>query len=120
MPAVAGLSILATVIGAIVFAMIYQAQAGLVNHTLEVERELGRLRGALQMGEIAARNYILSRDEGFIPEFSSASAEAPRQVERIAALTGDNPAQQGRIAELRNLVQQKLDVTSQAIGIGRT
>ena len=119
MPAVAGLSILATVIGAIFFGMIYQSQATWVTHTLEVERELGRLRGTLQVGEIASRNYILSRDETFASEFNSASAEAPKQVERIAELTADNPAQQGRIAELRSLVRQNLDVTLQAIGARR-
>ncbi|HEV7692852.1 MAG TPA: CHASE3 domain-containing protein [Hyphomonadaceae bacterium] len=119
MPAVAGLSILATVVGAIVFALIYQTQATWVTHTLEVERELGRLRGTLQVGEIASRNFILSRDEAFASEFNSASIEAPKQVERIAELTADNPAQQGRIAELRSLVRQNLDVTLQAIGARR-
>ncbi len=117
MPFIAAVSVGATVLGAIVFGLIYQAQASLIAHSLEVQRELSRLRSTVQEAELAARGYVLTVDQRYLPALHAATTEAPRQVENIARLTSDNPRQRQAIGGLREAVSAKLDDTNQSVGI---
>jgi len=70
----------------------------------------------MQEAELAARGYVLTGEEQFLLQFGKARVEAPTQLETIAQLTSDNPEQQAALPALRDLVAQKFDDTSIAVG----
>jgi signal transduction histidine kinase len=85
-----------------------QTLTRLVYHTVEVRSEIDRLRVMLEQGEAARRGYMISADPITRQSFEQVARDAPREVERLAALTRDNPAQQQRLAALREALKGHL------------
>ena len=115
-PAAATALIIALVTMAMTIAGLYQSRAAMVSHTLEVERELARLFGDLQEGELAARGYVLTAADSYLAAFAAARDSASIRIENVARLTADNPEQQTDIPVLRQLAADRLDLANRAMG----
>ncbi|MFT3724281.1 MAG: CHASE3 domain-containing protein [Hyphomonadaceae bacterium] len=115
LPAAAAVLVIAIIATAMAFAGIYQSRISLVTHTFEVERELARLVGTMQEGELAARGYVRTLDQQFRTQFNAVRLQAAPQVDAIELLTSDNPNQSQHLPQLRELVQQKFDDADQAM-----
>jgi PAS domain S-box-containing protein len=79
------------------------ASLRLVDHTdLVITNARQALRYMVDM-ESSARGFELTGDERFLHTFKSAESQAPSSVDALAQLTGDNPAQQARVRDIRQL-----------------
>ncbi len=80
-------------------------RAGWVAHTLEVEEALANLRATVTDAQAGVRAYLLSGDGSALLAYRTAAGEVDAGIDRVARLTEDNPAQQGRIPRLRAATQ---------------
>jgi PAS domain S-box-containing protein len=75
----------------------------LVDHTDQVITNARQaLRYMIDM-ESSARGFELTGDERFLNTFQSAESQVPSSVDALTQLTGDNPAQQARVRDIRQL-----------------
>jgi PAS domain S-box-containing protein len=85
-------------------------RAGWESHTLEVEEALADLRATLTDAETNVRAFLVTGDGSFLAPYRAADD----QVERVAELTRDNPAQQERVPRLRQLTRARVDELARA------
>jgi diguanylate cyclase (GGDEF)-like protein/PAS domain S-box-containing protein len=72
-----------------------------VSHTQDVLDEFQKLRSNLREAAGAHRGYLLTGDESDLRTYASSVGEARLILDRLQALTVDNPRQQASIAQLR-------------------
>ncbi|KAB0680103.1 sensor histidine kinase [Aureimonas leprariae] len=84
-----------------------------VLHTYQVETALTEFRFWAERIEVVRRGQLLQPDQRFVDGYARAREEVPKVVERIAALTADNPSQQARVAKLRDLAKLQIDTVGQ-------
>ncbi len=104
--ALVALGFLALIVAAIAVAWVQgknEDDGRWVQHTLQTEARLGAFASAIERAETSRRGLLLSGAKGFGQRLDEASAEAGMLLEDIAQLTRDNPDQQRRVAELREL-----------------
>ncbi|MBN9522606.1 CHASE3 domain-containing protein [bacterium] len=75
--------------------------AARVDHTDRVIGSADELLRHLVDGETGARGYALSGDPVFLAPYHSSAEQTPRELDELAALVADNPAQGERLATLR-------------------
>lgn len=80
-----------------------QRQTERVEHTYQVEIDLLRFESATERLAASRRGFLLSLDEAFVERLDLAIVEVEAMLDELAALTGDNPAQQALLAQLRVL-----------------
>lgn len=73
----------------------------LQQHTFEVIFRANRLSVGIASAEAALGRYVVSADRALGQQYQSQWDRAREQLVRLRQATGDNPAQQARIAELR-------------------
>ena len=74
-----------------------------VDHTDQVITNARQaLRYMIDM-ESSARGFELTGDERFLKTFQSAESQVPSSVDALTQLTSDNPSQQARIRDIRQL-----------------
>ncbi len=88
-------------------------------HTLEILSQTEQLVAQVRTAESAARGYILTGDPSFAQQYSESSSDLHQRIARIGALTGDNRAQQARIAELQHRVAAKMAALQLGISVRR-
>jgi signal transduction histidine kinase/CheY-like chemotaxis protein/CHASE3 domain sensor protein/HPt (histidine-containing phosphotransfer) domain-containing protein len=85
-----------------------QEAAGRVRHTLNVLRSIGGVNEDLARAEAEQRGYLLSAEGRFAAERDSALARVAADIGEIRRLTADNALQQKRVADLEELVTQRI------------
>ncbi len=90
-----------------------------VAHTHQVQTELLLLRSMLQNAETGQRSFLLTAQERFLPPLIEATANADEQINRLATLTRDNPAQQDLAESLRNAVRVRLATLNELVQLRR-
>jgi PAS domain S-box-containing protein len=75
-----------------------------VAHTHEVIDALEETLGRLRQAESEHRTYLITGDGDRLADSTANIEAARRQIERVRALTGDNPGQQARIPGLEKRV----------------
>ncbi len=84
------------------------ASLRLVDHAdLVITNARQAMRNMVDM-ESSARGFELTGDERFLQTFKSAESQAPSSVDALTQLTADNPAQQARVREIRQLDEEWL------------
>ena len=78
-----------------------------VEHTLDVEARINEFAMMNERVETGRRGYIFSRQDSFRRVFQQAAATLPRMLDELDRLTHDNPAEQRRLAQLRQLIAEK-------------
>jgi signal transduction histidine kinase/CheY-like chemotaxis protein/CHASE3 domain sensor protein len=89
-------------------------------HSQEVISALDGLLSDAQDAETGQRGYLLTFNESYLEPYNDALAAIPRQLDDIVRLTSDNPAQQARIAPLRQHVEGKLTELKRTIDLRRS
>jgi signal transduction histidine kinase len=81
---------------------------GWVVHTVEVENQVNALLLDVRRAESATRGYMLSHGPQYLSEQQSAIAEIKPELDRLAELVVDNPAQVANAAKLREAIEFRL------------
>jgi PAS domain S-box-containing protein len=76
---------------------------GWVDHSDQVIAEVRELMRSITDMESGLRGFFLTSDQSFLDAYNSAKAGVPRQLAVLDQLTSDNPSQQRRLRELRDL-----------------
>ena len=92
-----------------------RVDSGLVVHTVEVESQLSTLLLEIRRAESAARGYLLTSEPRFLMEHEAAVATIGPDVDKLAALTADNPVQVKNSNDLRPAITKRLAEFAQAI-----
>jgi PAS domain S-box-containing protein len=78
-----------------------------VTHTDEVRVVLAELQSTLVDSESGVRGYAVAGDAAFLDPYGRAQTTWEPQLDRLRALTGDNPRQQERLAQLGTLLRER-------------
>ena len=80
-----------------------------VMHTLSVRDQLMLVLSLVQSAETGQRGYLLTGRDDYLRPYDMALTQLPPSLDRLADLVADNPQQSRALADLRRLVQNKLD-----------
>jgi signal transduction histidine kinase len=86
---------------------------GLVVHTVEVQSQIATLLLEIRRAESAARGYLLTLGPEFLADHEAAVSTIPGNLDKLARLTSDNPAQVENVRKLRSGVETRLDQFAQ-------
>ena len=86
-----------------------QSDAAWVVHSLAARDELTNVLSRAEAAETGQRGYLLTGREDYLAPYNQAIKELPDSLDHLADLARDNPGEQQAVAELRQLVQSKLD-----------
>jgi len=104
-----------TGIASYVMADRFAAREELVVHTYQVLSLIQDTSAKLDAAENARRGYILAGDKTLLIDLDVAEGVLPERLDRLQALTLDNPAQQERIAQLRPLIKERQALLRQSV-----
>lgn len=110
------------VVSAVWVSLLQRDAANQVQHTLEVQNRLSGMRTMIRRAESQQRGYLLTSKERYLGDYRQIAAALPREIDELQRETQDNPAQQTRIAALREAAGAKLaelDETLRLYGAGR-
>lgn len=85
-------------------------QTAQVEHTYQVLQEVETITAVLKDAQAGTRGYLLTGDPVYLRPYSMATGQLPASLERVQALTADNPSQQARLDSLRRLVEQEFRI----------
>jgi signal transduction histidine kinase len=86
-----------------------------VVHTIEVENQISTLLLQVRRAESAARGYLLTSEPRFLAEHLATVATILPDLDKLAALTADNPLQVENAKRLRAPVEMRLQEFARAI-----
>jgi signal transduction histidine kinase len=89
----------------------------LVVHTAEVENQIDTLLLEVRRAESAARGFLLTSAPDFLRDHEAAVAAIIPAVEKLSALTADNPSQVDSVRKLRAAVDTRLEQFSKEIDL---
>ena len=81
-----------------------------VQHTYQVLQEIESVTAVLKDAQAGTRGYLLTGDTVYLRPYSMATGQLPASLERLQALTVDNPLQRARLDSLRGLVEQEFRI----------
>jgi len=80
-----------------------------VTHTQQVMLELTRVESLLSEAETGQRGYLYTGELRYLAPHTAALTELTPHLDKLAALTDDNPEQKARVSALRVLGQRNLE-----------
>ena len=86
-----------------------------VAHTWQVINAVERVLGSLKDAETGTRGYLLTGDDTYLAPYALAKAALPEELNQLQQLTTDNPQEQGRIAEMRAVIDQRLQTLDEGV-----
>ena len=93
---------------------------GWVEHTRQVMLELAKTESLLKDAERGQRGYLYTDDPKYLTPYQTAADQIPQHLDALQQLTSDNPAQQARVASLRDLTGRKLEELSRTVELNRS
>ena len=81
-----------------------------VEHAYQVLQEAETITAVLKDAQAGTRGYLLTGDTLYLRPYSMATGQLPAALERVQALTVDNPDQRARLDSLRGLVEQEFHI----------
>ena len=103
--------------------IVFRNTRSLIADTRAVERTrtlIGELEATLSTikdAETGQRGYLLTGDPGYLDPYNRAVAAVRGHIDRLEALTHNNPAQQQVLRELQDLSRRKLDELAETIRV---
>jgi methyl-accepting chemotaxis protein len=88
-----------------------------VEHTHEVLNALERSLSAMKDAETGQRGYVLTGEARYLEPYEGTKAEVNEKLQRIRALTADNPAQQQRLSQIEPAVAAKFEDMQRVIDL---
>lgn len=92
---------------------------GLVTHSAEIIETAEEALGDLRDAESGQRGFVLTRNPAYARSFAERIASSTRQIERVVALTIDNPLQHRRAREISKLIADRGVSLRQPLDLGR-
>jgi signal transduction histidine kinase/CheY-like chemotaxis protein len=86
-----------------------QTDGAWVQHSLAVRAQLVRVLSLVQSAETGQRGFLLTGRDDYLEPYTRGGDELPANLDRLADLVTDNPRQVAAVADLRQLVKQKLE-----------
>ena len=86
-----------------------------VDHTDSVINQLSNALSTMKDAETGQRGYLLTSDTTFLRPYMGAQERALEYIDNIQRMTVDNPVQQTKIQELRDVVSNRLSILQQMI-----
>jgi signal transduction histidine kinase/CheY-like chemotaxis protein len=97
----------------------YKRQTGWVQHTLEVQKQLGSLLSKVQDAETGVRGFILTGEDSYLEVYNSALLQLPGNLESLRAQISGDAGQSLKFAELQSAVQRRIAHLKDATRIRR-
>jgi len=91
-----------------------------VHHTQEVLNALALTRGDMLQVELSTQNFRITGDNSYLLEREKASRSREAALGSLALLTADNPEQQARWQQLREVVDQRIAIARQVEVLRKT
>jgi PAS domain S-box-containing protein len=91
-----------------------------VGHTQEVLLQLSNTESLLKDAETGQRGFLYTGEAQYLAPYELAIKQVYPAIDRLAELTIDNPREQRRIPELRNLARRKLGELAKTIELYRS
>ena len=88
-----------------------------VEHTLRFESAINETLSLLKDAETGQRGFILTADRRFLEPYDAALRALPRQIDRLATITGREPDKQKHVQALRGLIDAKLSYMAETIRV---
>ena len=85
----------------------------LISHTHEVLNTLAITRGDMLQIELSTQNFRISGDSQYLVERENAARSREQALNQLAQLTIDNPAQRTRWQQLREVIDQRIQIARQ-------
>jgi CHASE3 domain sensor protein len=92
-----------------------RSDAEWVAHSLAVRGQLTQVLNQVQSAETGQRGYLLTGRDVYLGPYNRALELLPQGLDQLAELVSDNPRQHPPLAELRQLVRDKLDELNSTI-----
>jgi len=86
-----------------------------VDHTHHVIFHLELMLSTVKDAETGARGYALTRDINFLDPYVNSKEKADSIQNILVLLSKDNPVQQGRLAELQEMIDKRFEIFKAAI-----
>ncbi len=93
------------------------SSADLVAHSNQVMTNLDGVISTLKDAETGQRGYLLTGDKVFLEPYEGARATALELINNVTLETRDNPFQQKTIKDLQEVIEGRLGILEQTIGI---
>jgi signal transduction histidine kinase len=90
-----------------------------VNHTQDAGNQIAQLYRKMVDGEAGQRGFLLTQDETYLKPYKDARVEIPKDLERLAALTRDNPVQVAQFGTLSTLVDARFQQMERSLALKR-
>lgn len=98
-----------------------------ITHTYEVTGHIQQFMGSLKDLESGQRGYIITGTPSFLEPYQGALGQnghsdhsLSKELTAVELLTADNPVQQQRIRQIKELLQAKLEFTAETIRVRDT
>jgi signal transduction histidine kinase len=95
-------------------------ETALIEHTLQVQRELDRVLLQVSEADSNVRRYLLAPGDDALADFAQARTNLESSLTRLQQLTGDNPPQQARLERLRASATGRLQSADRILETRRT
>lgn len=86
-----------------------------VSHTQQVLSQVVQIQSLMANAELGQRAYITTGDPNYLGPYDLAITQLEPDLQQLTQVTSDSPQEQARIANLRSLVQARMDMLSTAI-----
>ncbi|WP_394558903.1 CHASE3 domain-containing protein [Aquipseudomonas alcaligenes] len=96
-----------------------QETARWVAHTHEVVAQLNTLLSLVKDAETGQRGYLITGSDQYLEPYAAALPRVDGELGSLRQLTIDNPEQQRRLAQLRPLVERRLQSLASTIDLRR-
>ncbi|CAH2600477.1 Histidine kinase [Rhodovastum atsumiense] len=96
-----------------------RSASALTERTHTVIETAERLLTAIQDVETGQRGFLLTGDGTFLPRYHTGSQAVWATIPVLQDLTADNPAQQGRVQALSDLLRERMLLIDQSVELAR-
>jgi len=90
-----------------------------VAHTWQVINQVESIMGSAKDAETGTRGFLITGDEQYLEPYTTARHELPAKLDHLAELTSDSPFHQGKLLELRAVLEERLNLLQQGIDLRR-
>jgi PAS domain S-box-containing protein len=84
-------------------------------HTQQVLFQVSQMQSLMANAEMGQRGFIYTGDSNYLAPYDLAITQLEPNIQQLARLTDDSPEEHARIATLRTLAQEKMNLLSQTI-----
>ncbi len=113
------LVLVAVSVACVLFVNKAREDSGWVVHTVEVENQTNALLLEIRRAESAARGYLLTSGPEFLSDHEDAVAQIHPDLDKLAGMIGDNPAQRENIRKMRAAIDTRLGQFAQEMAFVR-